>query len=249
MLERNPSLWQDRIERKRRGADRPFPSGRRSRRIPRMKLPVRHPDLGQVHYETSVVREDPDGQIADTIALMRRYVVEDAPSPEVGRALAEARAYEADPVAQVFWWVKSRLRFVNDEELAAPWQNPDIVEVLIRPRDMYSLDGLRRGDCDDYVMMGAAMLVRLGVPVSFVTVAADGRDPSRFSHVYLAAYPAGIRIALDASEGDQPGWEVPAAQTYRREEWPVRESPWGKILMGTFLAGALYVGFRKTGIA
>jgi transglutaminase-like putative cysteine protease len=212
-----------------------------------MKLPVQHPELGELQYETTVVRADPDGQVADTIALMRRYVLEDAGSDEVLRAIAEARAYEADPVAQVFWWVKSRLRFVHDEDLAAPWGSADIVEVLIRPRDMYSLDALRRGDCDDYVMMGAAMLARLGIAVHFVTVAAEPDDPGRFSHVYLAAYPGGVRIPLDASHGPRPGWEV--SRVWRRREWPVRESALGKVVGMVLLGGAVYAGFRIAGVA
>ena len=45
-------------------------------------LPVRHPVLGEVKYSATTIREDPDGQVEDTIALMRAYVIEDIRSEE-----------------------------------------------------------------------------------------------------------------------------------------------------------------------
>lgn len=211
-----------------------------------MRLPVLHPQLGLLNYEATPVRDDPDGQIADTIALMRRYVLEDYRSREVAQALVEAHIYTGDPVEQVWSWLASRLRFVPDEETAAPWQNADVVEVLIRPRDMYTLEAARQGDCDDYVMMGAAMFLRLGIPVSFVTVAANSQAPDRFSHVYLAVYRNGHRIAIDASHGAFPGWEVPMSEVTRIKEWPVRETNW---LALAGVIGVFYVGARAAGIS
>jgi hypothetical protein len=112
------------------------------------------------------------------------------------------------------------MTFIRDEALGSPIQQqmPDdaVVEVLIRPRDMHTW---MQGDCDDYVTYGAALLIALGVPVSFCTVAADARVPEQYTHVYLVAYPAGVRTPLDLSHGQHIGWEVPNA--YRKQEWPV----------------------------
>ena len=61
-----------------------------------MRMPVNHPQLGQLHYEATPIRDDPDGRVADTISLMRRYVREDYQSAEVGQAIAEAGATGGD---------------------------------------------------------------------------------------------------------------------------------------------------------
>jgi len=181
------------------------------------------------------VPEDPDGQVAGTIDLMRRYVQEDSHSPEIQRDAQEAVG-SLDPshipqqeiVSRVFGYVKSRVTFVGDELLAAGTgleeTGPPVVEVLIRPKDMAVMcdQGTcqRMGDCDDFSMYAAALLTSLGVKTAFVTVAADRAQPNMFSHVYLAAYTnEGERIPLDTSHGPRPGWETP--QSTRIKEWPI----------------------------
>jgi transglutaminase-like putative cysteine protease len=172
------------------------------------------------------VSDDPDTQVEQVIGMMANLVRADAGDPNVvsdaHRALADPAA-NGDPLEAVFHWVTARMQFVKDEETAAPLQPyyaEDIVEVLIRPRDMS--DALRgqvgQGDCDDFTIYGAALLRALNVPVDFVTIAADSRDPNAYSHVYLAAYPAGRgRVALDLSHGPFVGWESRTA--YRKREW------------------------------
>lgn len=185
---------------------------------------IYHPALGQtVNFEVRELPDDPDGQVAGTIALMRGYVLEDWQRPEVIKDAAEAQAsiLDADPVSQVFWWVK-RLSFVEDRFTALPFSfAPDVVETLIRPVDMALLpEGRRQGDCDDFVMYAAALLKALGLNSRFVTLAADPREPGRYSHVYLAVYRNGERIPFDASHGAYPGWEAPNLFGKRRE-WEI----------------------------
>lgn len=198
---------------------------------------LRHPDLGDVRYELHEVSDDPGEQVAQVIGLMRRYAVEDAQSPVVRGDLAKAMAAgpRLDTVSAIFYYVQSRIRFTKDEQTSSPLRTHTpipIVEALIRPVDMAGMcngGGCRRvGDCDDYAMYGAALLLAAGIPCAYVTVAADPGDPSRFSHVYVAAYPGGDRIALDTSHGAYPGWETSAV--YERREWP---------LAGGLLHGAL----------
>lgn len=192
---------------------------------------VNHPAFGggSVNYRASVLSDDPDEQVSETIALMRRYVVEDAPALRREAEAALAATPGESPESAVWRWVRSRVSFVDDLTTARPLGNLDIpvVEVLIRPVDlsaMCSSGGCRRvGDCDDFSMYVAALLASLGRRVSFVTVAADPAAPQQFSHVYVASYPPeGGRVALDASHGPSAGWETPNA--WRRHEWPINHS-------------------------
>lgn len=157
--------------------------------------------------------------------MMRRYVQEDYNSPEIRKAVYES-VLSGDPVYDTFRAVKQRMQFVSDEATVRPVQEVSqlpVVEALTRPKDMARLR-YKRGDCDDFVMYGAALLTAQGVPVSFVTVAADPGAPETWSHVYLAVYPesgpyAGRRIPLDISHGPYVGWET--GQAFRRQEWPI----------------------------
>lgn len=211
-----------------------------------------HPDLGNVSYEMTTVSDDPQQQTAEVIGLMRRYAVEDSRHPAVvadlNRALSGlggigGPASNDEVITAIFRHVKGRIRFTQDVNTSAPLQastSIPIVEALIRPVDMASMcesgDCSRVGDCDDFSMYAAALLLAAGIPCAFVTVKADRADPSRFSHVYVAAYPGGgRRIPLDTSHGQYPGWETQSV--YDRAEWPVG-GMWGAgDLLGWMIAG------------
>ncbi len=199
-----------------------------------------------LNAELASVSEDPDGQVADVINMMAGYVEADYRSPLIQADAAEAlTSYGPDQVTAVFHYVKSKLRFVHDAEISEFLGAPDIVEVLIRPRDMseFVAGGTARGDCDCFVMYGAALLRAMGEKdVRFVTVAADSRDPERFSHVYLVVYREGKRIPLDLSHGDEPGWETD--KYYRRREWPLSRGSWRWLVLIAVVA-ILYKGGRR----
>jgi hypothetical protein len=174
-------------------------------------------------YQIQPISSDADTQVAQTIADMRRYAVEDAAGPQIQMEAQQAVRESGgggDPIYAVWAWVKARMRFVQDADTGAGIQqalDDDVVEVLIRPRDMHTWG---QGDCDDYVMYGAALLIALGVPVAFATVGADAGAPDLYTHVYLVAYPVGgVRTPLDLSHGQYPGWETPNVS--RMREWPV----------------------------
>lgn len=208
-----------------------------------------HPAFGQtLSYRLDRVSDDPDTQVAQVVGMMANLVSQDARDPYVtadAQAALSDPGANGDPLEAVWRWVKARMTFVRDEETAAPIQAAipasagDIVEVLIRPHDMS--DALRdqhgQGDCDDFTIYGAALLRALGEPVNFVTIAADKRDPAVYSHVYLAAYPAGRgRIAMDLSHGPRVGWESPVA--YRRREWLI-DGPYHGLMAGAVWVGAM----------
>ena len=205
--------------------------------------PLNHPALGPVQYSVQQVSDNPDRQVAQTIAMMRRYAIEDAKSAEIHEDVYRAWQ-EGEPIGDTWGYIKGRLQFVRDEITAEPLQpyyNAPIVETLVRPKDMAVLP-VPQGDCDCYSMYGAAHLLARGVPCSYVTVAADGNDPTAFSHVYLVAYPVngpytGQRVPMDLSHGPHPGWEV-ANRYGKRKEWPIDHSNvW--IAAGLSLAASL----------
>lgn len=203
---------------------------------------VDHPVLGRVRYSVVQAPESGDGQTASVIELMARYAREDAKSPDVLQAVQQSKEElpDASPEEQVFHYVRSRVRFVHDEITALPlqtWYADPIVETLIRPRDMIALHPFAQGDCDDFSMLVAAMLMAQGIDVAYVTVAADPADPAQFSHVYVASYRDGRRIPVDASHGPYAGWE--AGDVYRRQEWPVDDGNGKKIAIGAAIAAAI----------
>lgn len=195
-----------------------------------------HPQMGSVRYEAHVVSDDPQEQVEQVVAQMSEYAVADSASPEIlsdlSRVVPVSHAVRSSlpggcwtdsrTAAALFYHVQNRMRFQRDEDTVAGLQSmteTPIVEGLVRPVDMAVMErGI--GDCDDYAMYLASLLLAAGIPCAFVTVAADPQDPSRFSHVYVAAYTRDEgRIPLDASHGEYPGWET--EYYYQRREWPL----------------------------
>ena len=224
---------------------------------------VEHPLLGAGRVVG--VRElgpHPDSQVEQTVDLMRERVREDATDPEFAEwARGVVGNLNGVAAAESAWQhVKGVIRFYRDEELGnglSGFVNEkvtgDTVEFIIRPREMAKLvaNGRACGDCDDFSMYLAGILQAVGVDWAFVTVAADERAPDQYSHVYVRVYPegqGGEAMALDASHGAYPGWEVPNAFGKLRV-WPGGEcegAGLGKLLLVTawgVLAWYTYKGF------
>jgi hypothetical protein len=186
---------------------------------------VWHPDYGQfVNYELHDLPDDADGQVEQTISLMRGYVNADKLAPAVGRQVLASQMAGGDPVECVFNHVHAAMRFRNDDEIHGrifggwkPGGMGDVIEIISRPVD--TAVAIERGfipeeDCDGFSTYAAALLAAQGIPCAFVTVGADAEEPWRYSHVYVVAYPvtgkyAGRRVALDTSHGGHCGWECP----------------------------------------
>jgi hypothetical protein len=125
------------------------------------------------------------------------------------------------------WWAcKHMMTFVQDAPAVARMFGPhDALELLVSPAAMIRCRQME-GDCDDFTMMICAMLGCLGVPFEIVTVAASPEDPSRYSHVFpRAVMPDGTRIALDASHGKYPGWQVPKNRQFRVQVYDSEGNP------------------------
>lgn len=99
-------------------------------------------------------------------------------------------------VQAVHAFVQKHLRYVND---------PLSVEFVTYPETL--LGNRTDGDCDDHVMLEAAMLGSIGIPSRFVTYGFKGGPPS---HVAMHANIGKDWIPLDPIVKDQlSGWEVP----------------------------------------
>lgn len=204
---------------------------------PQLSGTTNHPLLGEgLKYSAQVVGDHPDDQVNATIGLMSKYAWEDSSCHEIQtEAQALRQIYGNDPrslVCGVWETVRGKIQFLRDESLAGPLESflshtyedgspvTPVVEILIRPRDMYNLQ-FKMGDCDDYSMYAASLLVALGIPCCFVTIAGDQSNPNIFTHVYVSAYPTpSNRVAVDASHGPYCGWEVQRPGG-RKQEWLV----------------------------
>jgi hypothetical protein len=199
-----------------------------------------------LNYNFEWLPEDPDAQVAASIRRMIRYIVEDTDWPQIREtAMAACDSAGGDPIQGVWNWIKPRMKFRQDAELAHELMidDPriaDTVEVFVRPIDqdlMIRANGFGMEDCDGFELYAACLLTVLGVPVSLVTIAADDRKPGDYSHVYLAAYPEGRRIPLDFSHGPHIGWESP--NLGRKREWPVQTDRFCAVRQSLFIVAGL----------
>jgi len=204
---------------------------------------------------------DPDSQVGQTIGLMREKVAEDSADPQFmarAREVVNPQGVEMGQgwiTHQCWEHVRHAIKFTRDELTGVGGDGMaigggdanEVVEVLIRPRDMaqYIDQGMAIGDCDDFSMYMAAMLKANGVDCAFCTVAANSLAPNQYSHVYVVAYPDGDRVPCDASHGEYCGWEV--GNVGRLTEWPV----WDKVrlFLGTVVtdlavAAGLWYGWQ-----
>jgi len=212
---------------------------------------VYHPELGQlVDYSVVPLSTDPDTQVAQTVSRMRDHIIEDASHPAI---LKEAQLIQdngtGDPISDTFWHVKQRLGFRQDRSLAQPirpYLDDDVVEVLIRPRDLAQM-GRPLEDCDGFASYGPALLRAQGVPCRLQTVAADLREPGRFSHVYAVCQDSnGQDVAFDASHGPYPGWDaINTGQVTRVKQWPIDGPGFGEVLL---IAAALLLAAKLCGV-
>lgn len=172
-----------------------------------------------------------DVSTRDTIQIMGKLARQYARDPYVVAATAQALSAGArtqrEIASSIFYWVRSNIRFIEDETLMyeefgiAP-QHLD-KELLIIPPLLLSMTE-PMGDCDDFSLLLASMLLCAGLEPYWVTVAADPTDSRKFSHIYVCVRleDEGTHMCLDAGNRKQmvaPGWEE--SKVTRKAIWPV----------------------------
>ena len=171
-----------------------------------------------------------DRSTAETVGLMASHAVRAASSPVVLgviRSLGiENRKELKDKLSAIFSYIKRHVKFVEDNEpLGRMFGVADSKELLITPPALLSMRN-PKGDCDDFSMLAASMMIACGIPCSFVTVAADQRAPDTFTHVYCM----GAGIPFDASHGKMLGWET--EKQFRKQVWPIFVGNFGEGMGG-----------------
>jgi hypothetical protein len=167
--------------------------------------------------------------MAILVRLTHRYAADPAVWAADMQALAGLgeTATERDKACAIFHWVRSSVRFVEDEQLlyeVLGVEPPDLdKELLIVPPVLLAMP-VPMGDCDDFSLLTACMCMAAGMRPYYVTVAADASDTRRFSHVYVCVELAdeGGHMCLDTGNrysSVPAGWE--ASNVTRKAIWTV----------------------------
>lgn len=177
-------------------------------------------------------RYNSDVSTADTILVLQRLAHTYARHPSVSAAVDQALSgggarTHRDVACAIFHWVRANVRFVDDEtilyeQLGIPLQDLD-KELIIVPPVLLAMPN-PQGDCDDFSLLLASMFLCVGMKPYFVTVAADGSDPQKFSHIYVSVQLAdeGTHLPLDAGNRlpmVPAGWET--NKVTRKAIWAV----------------------------
>lgn len=163
------------------------------------------------------VPQNQDGAAMAKMALIRDYVVTPALSdtlPHTRAVLAEIlRGAPANitghpaglwnMVQRIFYWVRSRVRYVRDP----------------RQKELFQALGVTLqngfGDCDDFTGALAALLKGAGFRVKARVIATRPGGP--YVHIYPLVEVAGKWKALDATVNFPPGWESPHTRALELE--------------------------------
>ena len=195
-----------------------------------MQGTVYSPDFGQVvNVRVDPLPDDSDAAVAATIRRMVEYAVEDSGSPIVERALLSAVPVDGftplSLLAELHSWVRSHVRFEEDDDTAGRAGFGSGNELLIRPVDLLRMPRPVE-DCDGISMLAAALvlaagrLLKMPYRVLYVTIAANPRRPDEFSHVYVYVVVEGRQVSFDGSHGPYLGWEY-RTPLPKKAVWPV----------------------------
>ena len=199
------------------------------------------PNVVREKIPTAAAVGDLETATAQTVEKMCEYIDAGTRDPVVrdwaeravncyGRGLADsaARAWA------VFWLVKHAVEYAHDEPRLSRIGEPGALDLLIAPAVLVRMRKPKE-DCDGFTMLLCALLRILLVECYIVTVAADPKDPSRWSHVFaLAKLDDGTLMPLDCSHGAFPGWMVPAEHIFRWQAWGLNGRPADGVKMPRF---------------
>jgi len=155
---------------------------------------------------TVIAQASGQAGIAQTLRTMRQLAMAASIDPVIRRQAARATAHcdRADITCQcasLLAWVKRKLRFVADPSTAEALHDPRMMARAIEQgKDVY-------GDCDDFSMYLAALLMAVGRRPIFRAVGYDGRP---YQHVYVVC----DGMPLDATRDE---WREPMGRGLRQE--------------------------------
>lgn len=170
------------------------------------------------HQKLVPLSGHPDVRVSQTIGAMTAFA-EDAGrySPavlQVAGAMARScgQLDRACQVQRLYDWLSKSVRFKGDPLDLEHLRHPDQLIAEIETH------GMAAADCDCLAMLGAAVLIALGIPAWFIV---DGLSPiGPLEHVYIAAELSGQLVPLDPQHSTPIGvWP----QAGRRSKWPVKE--------------------------
>lgn len=157
-----------------------------------------------------------DAGVSQTVAKMRELIDQALRDPQI-KALANNIVHSVPPhddmaeAMAVYQWVLSNIRFTKD---------PINKETLFPPSELLRN---RAGDCDDFTMLIATLLMAIGINARAITVSAPSEDTSQFSHIYPEAQIDGSWVPLDAARPDASFGTAPAMY-YRMRAWSLTDS-------------------------
>jgi hypothetical protein len=170
----------------------------------------------QVLYRATL--QSGDAGTAQTIEKIRELLNDAWGDPNVaayaGSLLYNWDVAQHDPMAEAraVWLDAKTFHFAND---------PFTKEVL---HPVWQLLNTRVGDCDDInALVIPGLLGAMGIESRLVTIAADPRDPTAFSHIYAEANVNGQWVPLDAAR-PRAQFGLAPERWYRREWWSVTSS-------------------------
>lgn len=182
--------------------------------------------------ETRTTPNDNHQSTIDTLRVMQSLARDAATSPAITRVvdslidkLRSNNPSKLELARLIYYWVKDRVRFKEDEQTALEigyshqWMRHRFgIDLLIHPVALLSMRS-PMGDCDDFSMLIAALLVAANIPCVFEVIAANEREPLDWSHVYVLANVNGGWLPMDASHGTVLGWET--RTRFREMEWSI----------------------------
>jgi transglutaminase-like putative cysteine protease len=166
----------------------------------------------------TLVEEIPPGNAGVYLTLARMRVLSQ-PTPRVRETVWRIlRDVPADAsffvrAAVIYDWVVRHMRYVDD--LAGHEELWEADRLLHQIEDQ----GHGAGDCDDYVILLAALYRALGLSCWFVVVSAA--PTGEYDHVYLKVLTERGLVNADGIHGAPFGWEVPPEAVTAQELVPV----------------------------
>lgn len=150
----------------------------------------------------SAVSEGNPG-IYETIDKMRVLAL--GPSPRLDAlarqlSLAHPGASSYVLAAAAHRWLLDHLSYTPDHPDVEELTEPELLLAQVENR------GHGVGDCDDYSLLAAGLLVRLGVAAEFVV--ASTRADRVYDHVYVQARTQLGPVPMDAIFGQPFGWSA-----------------------------------------